>query len=65
MILYGVRKSHLLAQPHHALAARATGKIVNRHHGCLPLIGRGNPLLVEAALMHGVGFAHEDVAELP
>jgi hypothetical protein len=47
------------------LAARATGKIVNLHHGCLPLIGRGNPLLVEAALMHGVGFAHEDVVELP
>src|SRR5262249_6836911 len=35
MVLNGVRKSHLLAQPHHALAARAAGKVVDpeRHHG--------------------------------
>ena len=33
MVLHGVRKAHLLTQPHHALAARLASKIVNLHHG--------------------------------
>src|SRR5262249_39262608 len=35
------RKSHLLTQPHHALAARAASKIVNLHHGrtSVPSVG--------------------------
>src|SRR5262245_26365907 len=45
LVLYGVRKSHLLTQPHHALAARAASKIVNLHHGrtSVPSVGMMSP----------------------
>src|SRR5262249_56742884 len=51
----------IMTQRRCARAEVATSPRVSGARPALCLIGRRYPLLVEAALMHGVGLAHEDV----